>query len=657
MPILFAICLLLSAGLLFIVQPMVAKSLLPVYGGTPSVWTICMLFFQAMLLLSYGYAWVLSRLQGVWRWRMIHLAVCLFSLGVVPLIFAPHSGPGMPEFTILKELFVQCGLPLLMVASTAPLLQYAFSQSTYKHSNDPYFLYVASNAGSLVALLGYPFVVERFSGLVWQFRSWNMGYLVYLILLGVILMASQKRTISKENHVLLKLHWPVLLFWVLVSALPCSLMMGVTSFISTDLAAMPLLWVSPLALYLLTFMIAFAKKPLLPHRVVSQFAVYFVPIALLMLVLDVNLLPMWLFLMVNLSAFFTLALFCHGELVRTRPGVQQLTTFYFCLALGGVFAGVFNGLLAPKIFNRAYEYPLVLCLIGLIIFYHYSRRVFWILAVLAGLVFFLIAMIWQHPKHILSQQRNFYGIKQVFKQNHAHILMSQNTMHGFQLMNNKATIQNGSFSYYAAIYPIVQYFEQFQAPLRVMVIGLGTGHLACQFQKNDHLDFVEIDEQVIAIAKNPNWFTYLQDCPPHTHVIKEDGRTAVKSVKNGAYALIIIDAFNSDAIPVHLLTQEAFALYKQKINGDGAILIHISNRHVSILPVITSIARQLDMILLFKQQRGEAHLGQLAAEWAVLTINDKMAGHLLRIPGWRFVTEPSKVLWTDDYTNIIPLLK
>ena len=262
---LFPLCLFLSASLLFIIQPMVAKVLLPRYGGTPAIWTVCMLFFQALLLVAYSYAWVLSRFKGSRWWRVTHLLVCLLSVSFLPLAFVPVSGDGAPELQILMDLFLQLGLPLLVIGASAPLLQYAYSQTTGKGASDPYFLYVASNVGSLLALLSYPWLVERFSGVNQQFYGWNAIYLVYLGLMLYLLLTVRYKSKAQSVSRAVKTTWLVRVIWVSYSFIPCSLMLGVTFYISTDVAATPLFWVLPLALYLLSFILTFASQPILSH--------------------------------------------------------------------------------------------------------------------------------------------------------------------------------------------------------------------------------------------------------------------------------------------------------------------------------------------------------------------------------------------------------
>ncbi len=651
---LFSASLFLSAGLLFIIQPMVAKVLLPIYGGTPAVWTLCMLFFQLLLLGAYGYVWILSRFKNIRRFRITHLSLCFLSLAMLPLAFLPKIGQNLPEIDILKDLVLQLGLPLWVVGASAPLLQYAFSQSKTFVGVEPYFLYVASNAGSLIALFSYPWLVERFSGVTKQFWGWNVFYLVYLGLVVYLLCAlpyEPYRQFSAPVQKIRQLGWHR---WIILSFISCSLMLGVTFYISTDIAATPLFWVLPLGLYLLSFILTFAKKPLIPHDFVQRKTLYFLLPAFLFFMIGGNLIPLYVLIGAHLVAFFMVALFCHGELARTKPPANELTLFYFCMSMGGVLAGLFNGVLAPHFFKNTYEYPLIFLLALLYLPILKSRRVQTLFVGMAILCGSLFISPWFKSTETLSQKRNFYGVKQVFSQAGAHVLMSQSTIHGFQVPEEEV---NGTHAYFGATFPVVQYLQRSNPSMNTLVLGLGTGMMACQFRKDDKLKMVEIDQQVIDIATDPNLFTYLRDCLPHVELIRNDGLLAVTEAKDASHDLLVMDAFNSDAIPVHLLTREAFALYQQKLTKDGVILVNISNRHLNVLPVLTGAARKMDMILLHKVQAPNPRLGQFAAEWALLTTNERLAGYMMSEEGWRFVADAEEILWTNDYSNLFPLLK
>lgn len=699
--LLFPVSLFLSASLLFIIQPMVGKILLPAYGGTPSVWTVCVLFFQTVLLIAYAYAWLLSRVSNPLSWRIFHGFVCFISLGMLPLFFKPALGESLPELCILKNLFLQLGLPLLVIGSSAPLLQSVFSRTSNLRARDPYFLYAASNMGSLLALFSYPWIIERFWGISNQFFAWNIIYLIYLGFLFVLLYRTKNDSMVSNHKKYLAIAWKTKVIWSILSFIPCSLMLGVTFYISTDVAATPIFWVFPLALYLLSYILVFAEIPLISHAWVSRYALWSLVLPMLSLMLGSGQMNTILLIGSHLLAFFMMALLCHGELMLQRPNVEQLPQFYFFMALGGVLAGLFNGLLAPNFFQFAYEYPLII-LIGVLCFpnrkdstiapfmtllivvlligdYYMTKDIgrlggnsYHLLGIIAlGCIFiwpghrlhlfvnllifmFFVLNPWLKPTDILAQKRNFYGVKQVFAQHGAHVLMSQNTLHGYQMQGEKPT--DGARAYYAPVLPVVQYLKNTVPSLNAMVLGLGTGILACQFRKNDQLTMVEIDAQVIDIAKDNQLFTYLRDCPPSTQVKQQDGRLAVAEVPHESLDLLVMDAFNSDAIPVHLMTLDAFKLYQKKLRTHGAILVNISNRHLRVLPILTGIGQELGLIVLNFQQSTNHRLGQLQSEWVLLTMNESLTQHLLSHSAWRFVNSFETAMWTDDYSNLIPFL-
>lgn len=696
--LLFSINLFLSAFLLFVIQPLVAKLLLPIYGGTPAVWTVCMLFFQLLLLLAYGYVWLLSRFARGWVWPVLHGLLVLLSLMALPESFAPSFNSGSPDLAILNFLITHLGLPLIIIGASAPLLQFAYSQTRAKYASDPYFLYAVSNIGSLLALLSYPFGIERYVGLTLQFDYWIWGFAFYAICLFILLLTIPKRKLSESSGEKSQLSWMIRLRWISYSFIPCSLMLAVSFYISTDIAATPLFWVIPLAIYLLSFIISFAQKPIISHKWVMRNTLFFIIFPVLGFIVGIHLLLTWQLILFHLASFFMLALLCHGELVRIRPSANQLTSFYFCIALGGALAGLFNGLIAPRVFSGSYEYPLVfavamLCislpkstgigsnifiLLALLLINYFLPNQLWlktnhILEILAlsllviwpknrlnlfggmAILFVFLFSPWFKPMETLIQQRNFYGVKQVLSVNGAHVLVSQNILHGFQFVEDKQ--DHSGTAYYNPVLSVVLYLQKKHPALNANLIGLGTGMMACQFREKDSLKIIDIDQQVIDIASDNNYFTYLRDCPPKMSVIEGDGRIVLQNNPATSLDLLVVDAFTSDAIPTHLLTLEAFKLYQQKIKEGGVILVNISNRHLHLLPIIITAGRELELIVLHKQQSENYLEGKFPAEWVLLTTNQPMAMELMKTSGWRFAAEEgSRWLWTDDYSNLAPLV-
>lgn len=651
---LFSISLFLSATLLFVIQPMVAKSLLPVYGGTPGVWTVCMLFFQLLLLSAYAYAWVLSLSPNQWLWRWIHFVVAVLAVCYLPLNFHPTPLGQSPEFLILYDLIRQLGLPLFLIAASAPLLQFAFSHSSAKQASDPYFLYVASNVGSLLGLLSYPWIIERFSGLGQQFKGWSYLYSIYLVLVAIILLLPYK---PKEKTVIAldSVSGSKSMLWIAYSFIPCSLMLGVSFYIATDIASSPLFWILPLALYLLSFVLTFARKPLLSQDWLRRHAIYFILFPVLGFMVGLGFLPVWQVIVMHLFCFMMLALLFHGELVRIRPPAEKLTTFYVCMALGGVLAGLYNGLIAPRFFKGAYEYPIIFVLATVFLIRMMRRNHVQVFLGSVILVIFMLSPLFRSAT-MLDQQRNFYGIKQVRLMAGTHALLSQNTLHGFQMVDS-FRIADGAMGYYGPVKAVLSRMQDSKPSIHAAILGLGTGMLACQFRPDDKVEMVDIDEQVIRIAKDTRFFTYLRDCPPRLSIQQGDGRLVLTEKADANYEAIIVDAFSSDAIPTHLLTYEAIALYQKKLLDNGVLLLNISNRHIQLLPVLTAAGRALELMVLQKFHPGDANSGQFPSEWVLLTMNQPLALSLMNEEGWQFVTADKQLLWTDNYSNLIPLLK
>ena len=651
MQYIFPFTLFLSALLLFSIQPMVAKALLPVYGGTPAVWTVCMLFFQLVLLCAYGYVWLLSLINKPLIWRILHTGLIIISVLLMPLMFYPEIREGLPEWAICYNLLMQVGLPLLLIGTTAPLLQYAYSQSKIKNAADPYFLYVASNLGSLLALLAYPWLIERFIGLNLQFYLWSLGFALYIALLFVILYGGNHTSVKMQIEHRRFWPWKEMAYWLLLSFIPCSLMLGVTLYITTDLAATPLFWVLPLALYLLSFVLTFSSRSVISHNWLKKYAIYFLLATVALFYFGPTQIKIWLAILINLSSFFVMALLCHRELYLRRPNPQLLTLFYFCMALGGVIAGLFNGMLAPHMFNEVYEYPLVILLSILLL----TNIKWWFrgCCAVSVLVLFALPMLKQD---VLLKNRSFYAINRVENKQGVHVFFSQSTVHGLQDMQEQKP-PSGFRSYYGAIQPVVDALKQEFTAMNVSIMGLGTGTMLCQFRAEDTVHVMEIDQQVIDIAQNPMLFTYLNDCLPKTKIIKNDGRIALATLPDSSQNLLVLDAFNSDAIPVHLMTLEAFSLYKNKLAKNGVILVNLSNRHLRLLPVVNAIAQSLDLLTLHIIHLGDKQAGQFNSEWALLTANEELAFKIMRNTNWQFAAEEKQFLWTDDYSNIIPLLR
>jgi spermidine synthase len=730
--LLYSLTLFVSAALFFLAQPLCAKMLLPRLGGAPGVWNTCMVFFQAGLLAGYAYAHIGPRVLGKKGHALVHLGLMVVALAFLPIALNQEDPPGdaNPVFWLLTTLVLSAGLPFFLLAGSAPLLQSWFASSGKSGSRDPYFLYSASNLGSLLALFSYPLLLEPNLILSWQSSGWAIGYGLLVFLTGVcslVLWEKHKNNFDTQGTVFQSVSdapdLPRLrLRWALLALVPSSLMLSVTSYLTTDLACIPLFWVVPLGIYLLTYILAFSGK----FSGMTGFVRGGLPLVVLLLVLvflsEANE-PLALVMGLHLAGFFWIAMACHGELARTRPPVEHLTEFYFWLALGGVLGGAFNALLAPWIFNTIAEYPLMLVLacilvgapkrgraeaqeggqspkwkwsdslfsdlvfpillFGLTLAFvlgvrHYkldpgpvSIAVVFALPILIcytfmerplrfglGLGAILLASTFYSGIHgdVVFQQRSFFGVHRVTEKEGFRFLIHGTTVHGQQSLD--PVEQHEPLTYYHRKSPIGQVFKALKGDPRlnkVGLIGLGTGALACYSEENQQWTFFEIDPAVIDIARRR--FTYLPNARGKIQVVRDDGRIGMAKSAD-AFGLIIVDAFNSDAIPLHLLTREALAIYRSKLRKDGILAFHISNRYVDLEPVLANLAQDAGMVCLVQRDRNmDRTAGKWASDWVVLT-NAAADLKTLANHHWQAArTRPSLPVWTDDFSNLFSVFQ
>ena len=748
LPVLFSLTLFLSAVLLFLVELMIAKMILPLLGGTPAVWNTCMMFFQAMLLAGYGYAHLAGTKATIARQILIQLAILGLAWVALPIAvprqWAP-SAEGNPIGEILLLLLSSVGLPFFILSATAPLLQQWFARTRHPSAGDPYFLYSASNLGSMLALISYPTLVEPYVPLAGQSRSWTAGYLGVLVLTVLCAGATRMypsicrpederhdkgaaRTCAADDP---GLTYRERCRWVLYAFVPSSLMLGVTTFLSTDIAAIPLFWVIPLALYLLSFIIVFARVPAMVHRMM----VLLMPVSIGLLVFvnfsDIAI-PKGAMFGVHLLTFFLVCMVCHGEVARTRPASRHLTEFYLWLSVGGMAGGVFNSLIAPLVFNAVFEYPLALILAALllpvttgngqpgfsrgrlillgleipialvVVGYFLTEngilangsvtRLSGLLNITAtslgaignygipallcvGLVFLrkrflfgiaiavLLAAIVaskEFKRDIVYRERSFFGVLTVTRaidgtfMNLAH----GTTLHGKQWLNPYN--RSEPLSYYHRQGPVGQVFAEFagKANARIAVTGLGTGTIAAYAGPGQEIDFYEIDPAVKGISTNPAYFSFLSDCRARWKVILGDARLTMAKAPPHSYGMIILDAFSSDSIPVHLLTREAMEMYVSKLSRDGILLVHITNRYVDLAPVVARLADELGLVDRLRDDEQDFEIGKDGSTWVLLARSEQHLGGLALDPDWKKIKRLGAVAaWTDDFSNILSVFK
>jgi hypothetical protein len=725
---LFAATLFISATLMFVLQPMFGKLLLPLLGGTPAVWNTCMVFYQTLLFLGYLYAhWLSSRL-GSQRQIQIHTALLVFSVIALPVALPQDAAPptdGDPTLWLVWTLFLAIGLPFFVVSTTAPLLQKWFSQSGHHSSDDPYYLYAASNAGSLLALLSYPFLIEPNLGLANQRLIWSGGYIGLCALTLVCAISFwRSQADNEDDEVLLDagIEPPSTLQqvrWLALAFVPSSLLLGLTQFISTDIAAVPLLWIVPLTLYLLTFILVFSTwaERIRPLMLAAQPAILTVFIAYSFI--NPATLPYWLDLILHLLAFFLAVMVCHGELAKSRPHPQYLTQFYLLMSFAGMLGGLFNTFVAPFIFNSVYEYPLmivaalllrpgffkdkwflqpifpVLVLItGLTIYFSteqlfdyldliggalillagvsYSLRHSPIgLGLLTGVILLFTLGLHSMASNTIYQERTFFGVMSVRetmipdenqRPEKVRELYHGTTKHGAQRLT--AANVTTPLTYYSRPGPIGQVFAEFDSENQhwhVGAVGLGAGALACYTKEGQLWRFYEIDPLVVEVAQNPAWFTYLSRCNKQAEMIVGDARQSLLKEADASFDLLIMDAFSSDAVPTHLLTREALQLYFSKLKDTGLLAFHITNRHLALKKVLADHVNELHLAALMQEFKPETDVPLvIATDWVVIAKQPERLQRLQqsRLGHWQKLPLTFGLQpWTDDFTHIIGIWK
>jgi SAM-dependent methyltransferase len=754
--LLFGSAIFLSAWLLFQIQPMFAKMALPLLGGAPAVWNTALVFFQAALLLGYVYAHFLGTRLPLKLQVIVHLAVLAVAFIALPVaVGAAWREP--PETTpvawLIGLLAVSVGLPFFALSATSPLLQRWFGETGHDAARDPYFLYGASNLGSLLALVAYPLLLEPGLALADQSALWTFAYVVLAIAIGATgcfaLHRARRREgregvesvrkIERPTHrVLGAPDWRVRLDWVMLAFVPSGLLVAVTTLITTDLVAVPLFWVIPLTLYLLSFTLVFARKPLIPDRwmIVAQ-----APLLVLAALMATWTATKYHYLVMGLmlASLFVTAMVCHGRLVQKRPPARHLTEFYVWMSLGGILGSAFAALLAPLLFSRVIElailcaaaaflrprtdhteekkearfpiaataiareisFPVVsmaavltlaprfegengataLLLLALVIIFAIvftmlsaGRPLRFGLCVIA-LAIFGMQFSNTAAAHIVYRDRTFFGTHVIKRNAETGFLTFYHgsTLHGAQHMAPARYRER--HTYYHAGSGMGRAYAALAAanksPKRVGAIGLGAGEIACYRADGQDWTFFEIDPAVVRIAASGEWFRYLPECAPKARIVLGDGRLTLAREPAAAFDLLVLDAFASDSIPSHLVTREAFRLYFEKLAPDGVILVHISNRYIDLEPLLAALAADAKLAArLFDNDKGKRDpdwpyrykstwiaLARSEARLKALTEDyDKAApstwGH------WRALkARPGLRVWTDNYSNIVTLMK
>lgn len=770
MAFLCSLLLLLSAFLLFSIQPMVAKMLLPILGGSPSVWNTAMVFYQAALLGGYFYSHMIAKKLTFKNQLIVHGVVLALPAIVLPLYYGdlhPPAGAN-PVPWMLITMALSVGLPFFVLSTSSPLIQSWFSRAGNK---DPYFLYAASNAGSFLGLLSYPFLIEPRFTVAQQSGFWTVGYLLLVVLFVMTTLKLRGKILehqaadTSEPEAEEKLPWARRLKWVFLAFVPSSQFIGVTTYLTTDIAVMPLLWVIPLAIYLLTMVFVFAKRPPIPHKVIVAIFPFALVALLFITSIRVTSEKSFLYAFTNhqgpafgthLVMLFISAMLCHGELAKDRPTPQKLTEFFLWMSFGGVLGGMFNALVAPSLFVQVIEYTLILVISGLAM---PARVKGWTASLLrldfampvavVGGVFLLflwqergggtlsrqdyvplftglaclgallcaarplrfaiavagIALIAVHNNQTIRKTiyagRSFFGVNRVEslgseETGFTHSLLNGRILHGKQIFKNG--LEQTPLTYYHPDGPLGEVFGGWPRPAgaKIGIVGLGVGTTAAWAREGEDWTFYEIDELVEKLARDPKLFTYLKNAKSPPKVLIGDARLRLREAPDNGYDILAIDAFSSDSIPAHLMTVEAFQLYRQKLKPDGLLAVHISNRYLNLEPLVAAIGEEMGLQVIIRSEGPRSKPGNSASQfgaWTALvasasTPNEKQAKDamlkIFGIPGEGHTNSTWCVLapkaidlsyfkkasswhnaktakgisaWTDDYSSLLPVME
>ena len=760
--LIFSLTLLVSSFLLFLVQPMIGRMILPSLGGTPAVWNGCVLFFQAVLLAGYAWAHYGPPKLGVRKHLFVHLTILAFVCFLLPMRLAENWAvptDSNPIPWLIGQLTICVGLPFFVISSSAPLLQRWFGLSSDDNESEPWFLYAVSNVGSLVALISYPFLVERYLGLTNQGWFWTAGFMLLAILFivcGIVTLSKSNPEDMDRSIVKAKsspISWRHRLHYIALAAIPSSLMLGVTTIVSTEVGSFPLMWSIPLALYLLTFVFVFSKRNPISHRLL----IFIVPGMLLLMplisLIDPGENPL-LMIGIHFMAFFVVAMVCHGELNRLKPSVEQLTEFYLMMSIGGVIGGAVNSLIAPYLFNSILEYPLMLIAACLVLPKRsllggsddqesvvspnvqnwFQKHVGFrpVLVVLAlGLSWLILGAFEMPPilrivigfgipavicltmieapkkfaigyaalalicpslmeiREVVTRERGFFGVNEIAHDDKGKFIMLVNgrTLHGMQRLDQSENPE--PTTYFHKDGPMGDVFQHFGNDCsRVSVVGLGVGSLAAYATENQDFDFYEIDPVVCRFASDTRYFSFLSSARKggaNVNLILGDARiqldllrrriageqstvanspfrlTSYEKNKAQKYQLMVMDAFGSDAVPLHLLTEEAIQLYLDLLEEDGLLVFHVSSKFIDFTPVGAGIADKFGLASAGRvdipDKEAMDETGRLPSYYIIMSRRTDLIEHFKESGnGWRPIKSDRKLYWTDEHTNVLDVI-
>ncbi|TAJ21401.1 MAG: ferrichrome ABC transporter permease [Dehalococcoidia bacterium] len=698
----YAVTIFLSAFLVFQVQPIVAKFILPWFGGGSAVWTATQLFFQVALLGGYAYAHLLASRLGPKRQGLVHLVLLVAALAVLPIIpdksWQPH-GEDDPTLRIVALLAVTVGAPYLLLSTTGPLVQQWFARA--HPGRNPYVLYALSNVGSLIGLLAYPLVVERFVGLHGQAWIWSIGYVIFALLCGYLAWRSRGTSATPEVTAAAEAKpdagaQPVgvanVVLWAILPAFAVVLLLAITTQITQDVAAIPLLWVLPLSIYLVTFILCFSgDRWYEPQTYGLGLAV---ALGMGWWVLDQQIIEILIQIAIYCFLLFFGCMALHGELTRVRPAAKHLTAYYLLISTGGALGGVFVALVAPRTFDGYWEYHLALVGTAALVIAargldEWRRRragrrssldlvpsvpglraAVGVAAVVGVFVltFALVQQVRVRQRGVEFVGRNFYGSVRVYEafagdqQMHQRVMEHGRILHGFQFTSQER--RAAKTGYYGPLsgagLAINERRATLDRPMRIGVLGLGAGMLAAYAQKSDTIDIYEINPMVLELAESP--FTYLADARARgagVNVYIGDGRLVLErqlEVAPKQFDVLLLDAFSSDSVPVHLLTQQAFDIYKRHMAPGGVIATNISNRHVDLRPVLRGAGASVGMDAAWVQGYPDSFQGYFLTDWVILGSRAFLDRAPISAATGQWDSR-APILWTDDRSNLISILQ
>jgi spermidine synthase len=660
-PYLYATAIALSAALLFVIEPVAAKALLPYFGGSAGVWIACVLFFQVTLLLGYLYTYVLTRTLPAKAQAAVHVALLAAAARLLPWHPPAARAAGNPSLAIVFILAASIGLPFFALCTTSPLLQswYSHSGGTHSAARFPYRLFALSNAASLVALLAYPVGIEPLLTLSHQFLGWSAGFLIFAVL-GAVCALGTGRTPATVDEKASGDSPQRPLLWIGLAACAATLWPAVSNHLSQEVAAIPFLWVEPLSIYLLSFILCFDGRGWYNPRLYRVL----LPLACVTFAWRLQGATGGIALELPAigAALFVCCMFCHGELARLKPEPKQgLAFFYLMLALGGALGAVFVGLFAPNVFSSYLELPIGVAacfVLSLPLLYgRVSPRQLVRLALVAT-VAFVVASRFAAGREDLVRTRNFYGTLQIVDtgdgDDRIRSLYNGKILHGIQYQNPSRS--RTAIAYYppdSGIGLAMRWLPHSQ-PWRVRVVGLGTGTLALYGRSGDSFGFYDINPAVIDVAWR--YFHYLGESAAQIDTVQIDGRLGLQHEAAHSLNMIALDAFSGDSIPVHLLTREAFQMYFDRLAPGGVVVIHVTNRYLDIASVVAALAVDLrkPLIVVHNPQDPQRHIH--AADWAVLAANRDDIATLEPFNNTRLAPHKAPV-WTDDYSNLFEILR